>query len=169
MSAQISAVLVVQEDGLVSAQNRVALRLLGRKTGKYCWDVVGGLEGAEGLPCRNGCVRQLLVAGMDNAAHTPFRYAGQGYHLSCVPVERAVVCALTRNTDDSPEQWQELTPRERSILELLAGGETPASAAVQLGIREATVRSHVENMRSKMGASTRAAIVAKGFQLGYLR
>ncbi|MCB1707766.1 MAG: LuxR family transcriptional regulator [Halioglobus sp.] len=168
MSARISAVLVVQEDGVVSDQNRVALRLLGRKTGKYCWDVVGGLEGAEGLPCRTGCVRQLLDAGMDHAAHTPFRYAGQGYHLSCVPIEGAVVCALTRNTDDSPEHWQELTPRERSILELLAGGETTATAAVVLGIREATVRSHVENMRSKMGAGTRAAIVAKGFQLGYL-
>ena len=85
-------------------------------------------------------------------AHTPFRYAGQGYHLSCVPVERAVVCAHPQYRR-LPGAVAGVDSRERSILELLAGGETTASAAVQLGIREATVRSHVENMRSKMGAS----------------
>ena len=168
MSAQIPAVLVLQEDGSITSQNRTALRLLGRKTGQYCWDVMGGLEGAEGLPCSRGCARKLLASGIDHSAHAPFRFAGQRHHLSCVPIDGAVVCALTHNTDDLPQDWQTLTPRECSVLELLAGGETTASAATHLGLSESTVRTHVENMRSKLGANTRAAIVAKGFRLGYL-
>jgi len=168
MSGQIPAVLVAEKDGAVVSQNRVARRLLGKKTGQYCWDVVGELEGAEGLPCRRGCVLRLLAAGMDNSLHTSFRYGGQRHHLSCVPVDGTVVCTLTRDADDAPERWQTLTPRERTVLELLASGETTASAATSLGVSEATVRTHVENMRAKLGVNTRAAIVASGFRLGYL-
>jgi DNA-binding CsgD family transcriptional regulator len=75
---------------------------------------------------------------------------------------------VTRDADDLPERWQTLTPRERAVLELLASGETTASAATCLGISEATIRTHVENMRAKLGVTTRAAIVASGFRLGYL-
>ena len=168
MSGQIPAVLVVQSGGEVVSQNRVARRLLGQKTGQQCWDVVGGLKGAEGLPCQRGCVRRLLATGADSSRHTSFRYGGQRHHLSCVPVDGAVVCALTRDADDAPERWQTLTPRERTVLELLASGETTASAATCLGVSEATIRTHVENMRAKLGVNTRAAIVASGFRLGYL-
>lgn len=168
MSAQIPAVLVVQEDGIVSSQNRPALGLLGRKTGHYCWDIVGGLPGAEGLPCQQDCTRKLLAVGMDGSTHTTFRYAGQRHQLSCVPVAGAVVCAVSRHSDDMPNGDQTLTRRELSVLELLAGGETTGSAASHLGLSESTIRTHVEKMRSKLGVNTRAAIVAKGFQMGYL-
>ena len=168
MSAQIPAVLLVHEDGSVASQNRAALRLLGPRKGQYCWDVMSGLEGAEGLPCKRGCTRKLLASGMDKAAHAPFRYADQQHQLSCIPIDGNVVCALTRNAKDSPRAWQALTPRELSVLELLAEGETTASAATHLGLSAATVRTHVEKMRTKLGVNTRAAVVAKGFQLGYL-
>ncbi|RLA48964.1 MAG: hypothetical protein DRR04_11740 [Gammaproteobacteria bacterium] len=168
MSGQIPAILVAQEDGTVVSQNRAARRLLGKKTGAYCWDVVGGLKGAEGLPCQRDCVLRLLATGMDNSLHTSFRYGGQRHHLSCVPVDGTVVCALTRDAEHSPEHGQTLTPRERTVLELLAAGETTASAATCLAVTEATVRTHVENMRAKLGVNTRAAIVANGFRFGYL-
>jgi DNA-binding CsgD family transcriptional regulator len=168
MSVQIPAVLVVQEDGTIASQNRASLNLLGRKTGQLCWDAVGGLKGAEGLPCQEGCTRKLLAFGMDRATHAPFRLAGQRHQLSCVPVDGAVVCALTRSANEQPRDWQNLTPREQSVLQLLAAGETTGSSASVLGLSEATVRTHVEKMRTKLGVNTRAALVAKGFQLGYL-
>lgn len=168
MSGQIPAVLVVQNDGAVISQNRAARRLLGNKTGQYCWDVVGGLDGAEGLPCQRNCVRRLLATGMDSSLHTAFRWQGQRHRLSCLPVDDAVVCALTSEVGGSQASWESLTPRERAVLELLASGETTASAATSLGISDATVRTHVENMRAKLGVNTRAAIVASGFRLGYL-
>ena len=129
---------------------------------------MGVLKDAAGLPCQRGCVMRLLATGVDSSLHTSFRYGGQRHHLSCVPVDGTVVCALTRDADDAPERWQNLTPRERTVLELLASGETTGSAATCLGVSEATVRTHVENMRAKLGVNTRAAIVASGFRLGYL-
>jgi hypothetical protein len=120
MSEQIPGVLVAHTDGTVVLQNCVSQRLLGNKTGKPCWDAFSDLEGAEGLPCRHGCVLQLLANGMDRSQHSSFTYAGQRHHLSCVPVDDAVVCSLTRGTGNLPEAWQTLTPRERSVLELLA-------------------------------------------------
>ncbi|MCB1702997.1 MAG: hypothetical protein KDI14_19470 [Halioglobus sp.] len=168
MSALIPAVLVVQNDGKVTSQNRAARRLLGEKKGQYCWDAVGGLDGAEGLPCQRDCALKVLSCGMDGSRHSSFRYAGQRAQLSCVAVDDTVVCALSHAADVTSKDWQTLTPRERAVLELLALGETTASAATQLCISEATVRSHVENMRCKLGANTRAAMVASGFRLGYL-
>jgi DNA-binding CsgD family transcriptional regulator len=168
MSAQVPAVLVVQNDGTVATQNRAARRLLGEKKGQYCWDAVGGLNGAEGLPCQRDCALKLLAGGMDNSRQCSFRYAGQRAQLTCVAVDDALVCAISHDREETPESWQTLTPRERTILELLALGETTASAATILGIREATVSTHVENMRGKLGVKTRAAIVASGFRLGYL-
>lgn len=54
------------------------------------------------------------------------------------------------------------------MLQLLAEGETTGSVAARLELGESTVRTHVEHMRTKLGASTRAALVALGFRLGYL-
>jgi len=80
--------------------------------------------------------------------------------------ENGAVTAQKRN--QPPRLIQPLSPRERQILTLLANGETTASAANHLGVCESTVRTHVERMRSKLSANTRAAIVAEGFRLGYL-
>ena len=75
---------------------------------------------------------------------------------------------LTHASATPPETWQTLTPRECDVLELLAAGETSASAAEALGLSESTVRTHVEKMLTKLDASNRAALVAHGFRLGYL-
>jgi DNA-binding CsgD family transcriptional regulator len=155
-------------DGTVIAQNKPARRMLGPGTGKYCWDVVGKLEGAEQLPCRKGCVLELLAFGMDCSQHTEFKLAGKRHQLSCVPANGMVVCMLTPLGCESPIFLESLSPREQEILALLADGETTASAAERLGVCESTVRTHVERMRSKLSVNTRAAVVAEGFRLGYL-
>ena len=75
---------------------------------------------------------------------------------------------LNHATGEAPESWQALTTREVEVLELIAAGETSASAAGALGLSESTVRTHVEKMLTKLDAGNRAALVAKGFRLGYL-
>jgi DNA-binding CsgD family transcriptional regulator len=53
-----------------------------------------------------------------------------------------------------------LTRREREVVTLIAlGGET-AEIARELHISPETVRTHVRNARSKLGARTRAQLVA---------
>lgn len=168
MSAEIPAVIVAERDGTVVVQNTSARRLMGAVPGRSCWDVVGGLKGAEGLPCARGCVRDLLAGGVERSRHTRFKLTGQRYHLACIPLGDTVVCMLSHATGERPEKCEELTAREGEVLELLAEGETTSSAARQLGIRESTLRTHVEKMRIKCGVNTRAALVALGFRLGYL-
>ncbi len=168
MSYDTPAVIVAAEDGNVIAQNKPARRMLGPGTGKYCWDVVGKLEDAEMLPCRRGCVLELLVSGMDSSQHAQFKLGGKHHQLSCIPVNGMVVCMLSPMGRESPEVCQSLSPREREILLLLANGETTSSAADRLGVCESTIRTHVERMRNKLGVNTRAAMVAEGFRLEYL-
>ncbi len=161
-------VVVAGSNGTVIAQNKLARQMMGPGTGKYCWDVVGKLDDAEMLPCRHGCVRDLMASGMDCSQHKQFKLGGKRHQLSCIPVNGVVVCMLNSMSSESPETWQALSPREREILLLLADGETTASTAERLGVSEATVRTHVERMRSKLNVNTRAAVVAEGFRLGYL-
>ncbi len=161
-------VVVADGDGVVISQNRSARRMMGPGMGKYCWDVVGKLEDAEMLPCRRGCVLELLAAGMDCSQHTQFKLGGKRRNISCVPVNGAVVCTVDPKNGESPKDWQSLSRREQEVLMLLADGETSASAATQLGVCESTVRTYVEKMRNKFDAKTHAAVVAEGFRLGYL-
>ena len=162
-------VIIAGENGRVIAHNRPARRLLGPGVGKFCWDFVGQLkDDEEKMPCRNGCVLALLDKGMDCSQQTEFKLKGKHNHLSCVPANGVVVCMLASSDGKESGMVQGLTPREREILLLLADGETTATAAVLLGVNESTVRTHVERMRSKLDVSTRAAVVAEGFRLGYL-
>jgi DNA-binding CsgD family transcriptional regulator len=161
-------VFVAGGDGNIITQNKPARRLLGPGTGKYCWEVVRGMDGASKLPCRRGCVLELIASGMDSSQHAEFKLGGECHTLSCTPVNGAVVCMLSSTSDQAGKLLEPLSPREREILLLLADGETTASAADQLGVCESTVRTHVERMRSKLSVPTRAAVVAEGFRLGYL-
>jgi DNA-binding CsgD family transcriptional regulator len=164
----VPAVVVARRDGALVSQNAPARRMMGKELGSFCWNVVGSLEQAEGLPCRPGCVARLLARGPDRTCRRDIRLAGRRHHLTCIPMGDVVVCLLDRDAEQDPEKWQLLTSRECDVLSLLAAGLETAATAKQLGVSESTVRSHVENMRAKLGVGTRAALVALGFRLGYL-
>jgi DNA-binding NarL/FixJ family response regulator len=59
-----------------------------------------------------------------------------------------------------------LTPREREILTLLAEGLVNKEIAVQLGISEHTVKTHLAAIYEKLEASNRAEAVATGLRRG---
>ncbi|RBQ14686.1 DNA-binding response regulator [Spongiactinospora rosea] len=63
---------------------------------------------------------------------------------------------------------QPLSPRELEVLELVAAGNTNREAAVRLFITEATVKSHLLNIYTKLGVNDRAAAVTEAFNLGLL-
>ena len=129
-----SPIVVAGGDGRVLAENRPARRMLGPGTGKYCWDFVGQLkDDEEKIPCRDGCVMELLEEGMDCSQQTQFTINGKHNHLSCVPANGIVICMLRSDEGKTPAMMHSLTPREREILRLLAKGETTATAACQLG------------------------------------
>jgi len=65
-------------------------------------------------------------------------------------------------TDDS------LTAREIDVLRLIAVGNANKNIADQLSISEATVKTHVTNILSKLGANDRTHAVTIGLQRGII-
>jgi DNA-binding NarL/FixJ family response regulator len=63
----------------------------------------------------------------------------------------------------------ELTTREIEVLRLIAAGNSNKQIADQLAIGEATVKSHVTNILSKLGASDRAHAVTIGLKRGIIQ
>ena len=61
-----------------------------------------------------------------------------------------------------------LSQRELEVLELVASGTTNREAAARLFITEATVKTHLLNIYSKLGVGDRAAAVAEAFNRGLL-
>jgi DNA-binding NarL/FixJ family response regulator len=58
------------------------------------------------------------------------------------------------------------TPREREVLSLVASGATNPEICGRLTLSDATVRTHVRNLRRKLAARTRAELVSRAFRLG---
>jgi len=61
-----------------------------------------------------------------------------------------------------------LTAREIEILRHVAAGNTNAAIAHNLHISEATVKTHLLHIYDKLGASDRAAAVARGYETSIL-
>ena len=66
----------------------------------------------------------------------------------------------------SGDRTRTLSPREREITGLLSRGLSGEEAAKQLFLSPETVRTHVRNAMSKLGAATRAHAVALALQRG---
>jgi DNA-binding NarL/FixJ family response regulator len=78
-----------------------------------------------------------------------------------IPPEIAAELAEHAADDD-------LTQREIDVLQLIAGGNANKLIADRLSIGEGTVKSHVTNILSKLGASDRAHAVTIGLKRGII-
>jgi len=74
-----------------------------------------------------------------------------------------IAAALAEHATDD-----ELTRREIDVLRLIAAGNSNKLIADQLSIGEATVKSHVTNILSKLGANDRAHAVTIGLKRGII-
>ena len=106
--------------------------------------------GARGYVLKGHVHRELLA--IIRAVH-----AGQ----KRIPSEIAAELA-DHATDD------ELSPRQVDILRLIAAGNANKNIADQLNIGEATVKSHVTSILSKLGANDRTHAVTIGLKRGII-
>ena len=67
-----------------------------------------------------------------------------------------------------PRRTVSLTPAETRVLYLLPTHRTLAAIGTQLGIGRPTVKTHVENIYKKLGATTRAEAVKRAERAGLL-
>lgn len=65
---------------------------------------------------------------------------------------------------EQPDPLTDLTVREREILDLLKAGHSTQSMADHLSLSPRTVTTHIGNMMSKVGVSSRVELIAKAVQ-----
>ena len=83
--------------------------------------------------------------------------------MSTNPDPPEIAAELAQHVTDD-----DLTPREIDVLRLIAAGNANKLIADQLSIGEATVKSHVTNILSKLGANDRAHAVTIGLKRGII-
>ena len=64
---------------------------------------------------------------------------------------------------------EELTPREREVLQLVAEGHTNKEIGKELGITEDTVKKHMQSILAKLDTTNRAGAVAKVTRAGFIK
>ena len=74
-----------------------------------------------------------------------------------------VAAEIAEHVTDNP-----LSPREVDVLRLVAGGNANKEIAAQLSLTEETVKSHIRNILSKLGAHDRTHAVAIGIKRGII-
>jgi DNA-binding NarL/FixJ family response regulator len=96
--------------------------------------------------------------------------AGDG--LLAPSVTRRLIEAFARRpaaASPSPSRLASLTPREREILLALARGRTNAEIAADFYLGEATVKTHVGHLLSKLGLRDRVQAVILAYETGLVR
>jgi DNA-binding NarL/FixJ family response regulator len=72
-----------------------------------------------------------------------------------------------RNSDDDARQRLErLTPREREILALMAEGRSPEAIAETLGMSPNTLRTHMQNVLTKLGVHSKVEALVLAIRHG---
>lgn len=157
--------------------------------------VVDGLEGTRRvLAARPECrVLMLTMFDLDEYVFAALKAGASGFLLkTTAPAELAAAVrachsgellfapAITRRLveayvsrppprDGVPEQLAELTERELDVLRAVARGLSNAEVAAELYLGEATVKTHVTRILSKLGLRDRVQAVVLAYECGLAR
>jgi DNA-binding NarL/FixJ family response regulator len=151
-----------------------------------------GIEAIKRLP--NHRVLVLTTFGLDEYIVEALRAGASGFITKDVPAAELVRAvrvvaagdalltpAVTRQLLDrvarrlpapvsaTPTTLEQLTEREREVLELLARGMSNAEIAESLIVGEATVKTHVSNVLMKLGLRDRVQAVVLAYEIGLVR
>jgi DNA-binding NarL/FixJ family response regulator len=119
--------------------------------------------GASGFLLKDAPAEDLLAA---------VRVVARGDALLDPAVTKSVIArftALPAPSDEVATRLEELTPREREVLELLARGRSNAEIAGELFVGDGTVKTHVARVLMKLGLRDRVQVVIFAYETGLVR
>jgi DNA-binding NarL/FixJ family response regulator len=135
----------------------------------------------------------LTTFDLDDYVYAALRAGASGFLLKDAPPEQLVAGIRTVATGDSllapsitrrliegfinrpapgardAPDLQDLTPRELEVLELIGRGRSNAEIARQLVVTEATVKTHVAHVFSKLDLRDRAQAVVVAYETGLVQ
>ena len=121
-------------------------------------------------------LREAVIAGVDSFLLTSASLRDIGDALVAtargervVSPEVAMQLAGSWRQARSDAEGSSLTPRELEVLQLLAEGLTNQAVGDRLGLSARTVKTHVQNLLTKLDVPDRTGAVARGFRLGLIR
>jgi DNA-binding NarL/FixJ family response regulator len=95
------------------------------------------------------------------------RIVARGDALLAPTVTRRLIAEFTSAVRArTPAQLPEISGRERDVLVQVTHGLNNAEIAAALFIGEATVKTHVSNLLSKLGCRDRVQLVVRGYEAG---
>jgi len=119
--------------------------------------------GASGFLLKNGTPEDLVEA---------VRVVARGDALLAPEVTRRVIAAFAgrgRSHAPATRRLEQLTEREHEVLVLMAEGASNAEIAERLHVGEATVKTHVSRVLTKLGVRDRTQAVVFAYQNGLVR
>jgi DNA-binding NarL/FixJ family response regulator len=155
--------------------------------------VLDGIEATRRITRAHPATRVLMLTtfGLDSYVYEALRAGASGFMLKDAPPEeiaaavrivaggdallapavtRAVIEEFTRHpqppSQTAPLGLDELTPREREVLDLLARGRSNNEICAQLVISEATAKTHVARILQKLGLRDRVQAVIYAYENG---
>lgn len=75
------------------------------------------------------------------------------------------ISQLLNSRREVEAQLERLTPREKEVLRLMAGGTSSREIAGRLGISYTTVRTHIRSLGSKLGVHSKLEAIVKAREL----
>ena len=145
----------------------------------------GGVDAITELARRGTRAKVLVLTTYDTDSDTcprsrrapPATCSRTRRRTSCSPPSARRRPAARCSPPPSPPGWSRrsatpapspLAAREREVLALVAKGTSNREIARELFISEATVKTHLSHLFTKLGVNDRAAAVAKGYERGIL-
>ena len=136
-------VLVVARDGTCLYSPNLA-DLVDRHPWELCWEEPGRAR------LRDAFVEACMFRRPQEAVPVALRIKNRAYDFEAwldPTGPELVICRMVRVFTSA------LSRREKDVLSLVAGGASNAEISRLLGTQEATVRSHLKNMRQKLGVT----------------
>ena len=158
--------------------------------------VLDGIEATRLITSTEGCDTKVLVLttfDLDEYVYAAIRVGASGYMLKDTPAKELVAAVrviaqgdallspsvtkrLIEEFNRQPEPQavaaalpDDLTEREREALELLARGLSNREIAAEMYIGEATAKTHISRLLTKLGVRDRVQAVVLAYETGLVR